>query len=205
MTEFRPTRRHAILASAVLLSGCGSLIGPANEPGKIYVLSPNIAAGSSARTTWQLAVAKPEASASLATERIAIVRGNEMDFYADAQWADGAPQLLQNFLVGALEKNGVAAAKDVEGIKADYILQTEIHAFDARYDQGDAPPKIEIDVTARLIAVHDSAILAAREFREEAQASANSVTAAVAAFDQAMAAILTDVVHWVLAAAHHQV
>jgi ABC-type uncharacterized transport system auxiliary subunit len=204
MTEFRPTRRHAILAGAVLLSGCGSLIGPANEPGKIYVLSPNIAAGSGAvRPTWQLTVAKPEASASLATERIAIVRGNEMDFYADAQWADGAPQLLQNFLVEALEKNGVAAAKDVEGIKADYILQTQIHAFDARYDQGDAPPKIEIVVSARLVAVHDSAILAAREFREEAQASANSVTAAVAGFDQATTAILADVVRWVLAAAHH--
>ena len=203
MTEFRPNRRHAILAGAVLLSGCGSLIGPTNEPGKIYVLSPNIAAGNGARTAWQLAVAKPEASASLATERIAIVRGNELDYYADAQWADGAPQLLQNFLVEALEKNGVAAAKDVEGIKADYILQAEIHAFDARYDQGEAPPKIEIVVTARLIAVHDSAILAAREFREEAQASANSVPAAVAAFDQATAAILADVVRWVLAAARH--
>jgi cholesterol transport system auxiliary component len=203
MTDFRPSRRHAIFAGAVLLSGCGSLIGPTNEPGKIYVLSPNIAArGGAARTTWQLAVAKPEASASLATERIAIVRGNEMDFYADAQWADGAPQLLQNFLVEALEKNGVAAAKDVEGIKADYILQTELRAFDARYDQGDAPPKIEIDVTARLISVREASILAAREFREEAQASANSISAAVAAFEQATAAILADIVRWVLAAAH---
>jgi cholesterol transport system auxiliary component len=202
MTEFRPTRRHAILAGAVLLSGCGSLIGPTNEPGKIYVLSPNIAARGGTRTTWQLAVAKPEASASLATERIAIVRGNEMDFYADAQWTDAAPQLLQNFLVEALEKNGVAAAKDIEGIKADFMLQTALNAFDARYDQGDAPPKIEIGVTARLMAVHDAAILATREFRGEAQASANSVPAAVAAFDQALAAVLSDVVSWVLAAAH---
>ena len=202
MTEFCPTRRVAILAGAALLSGCGSLIGPQNEPGKIYILSPNTAARSGTRTAWQLAVAKPEASASLATERIALVRGNEMDFYADAQWADATPQLLQSSLVEAFEKGGVAAAKDVEGIKADYILQTEIRAFDARYDQGDAPPKIEIDVSARLIAVHDAAILAAREFRQEAQATANSVPAAVAAFDQAMAALLSDVVRWVSAAAH---
>jgi ABC-type uncharacterized transport system auxiliary subunit len=36
------------------------------------------------------------------------------------------------------------------------------------------------------------------EFRHEAPASANTVTAAVAAFDQAMAATLADIVHWVL-------
>ena len=198
-----PTRRHAIVAGASFfaLSACGSLLAPQSEPRKIYVLAPNLAtAPVHSRVTWQLAVARPEASASLTTERIALLRGAEMDYYADAQWTDTVPQLVQILLVQAIEKCGVAVAKDVEGIKADYVLQTEVRAFDARYDQADAPPRIEVDITAKLIAVRGAAIVAARDFHAEAQAAANSVPAAVAAFDQAVSSILADIVRWVLAA-----
>jgi cholesterol transport system auxiliary component len=202
MTDTRPNRRHAIAAGAsfLALSACGSLLSSPSEPGKIYVLSPNLAtAPAPSRTSWQLVVARPEASASLTTERIALLRGAEMDYYADAQWTDAVPQLLQNLLVEAIEKSGVAVARDVQGIKADYILQTEIRAFDARYDQADAPPRIEVDIMAKLIAQRTAAFVAAREFRREAQAAANSVPAAVAAFDQAVSAILADIAGWVLA------
>ena len=203
-----PMNRRRILvagSSLLVLSGCGHLFGPENAPGQLYVLSPPLpaAAATTSRLPWQLAVAKAEASESLATDRIAIRRGAIMDYYADAQWSDAVPALLQNLLVEALEKNGalMSVASDVAGIRADYILQTEVHAFEARYDNGDAAPVIVVDLTVKLIASRTAEILSARQFHQEQQASANSVAAAVAAFDQAVAAALQEIVPWVRAAA----
>src|SRR5271170_1131934 len=199
-------RRRILVAgsSLLVLSGCGHLFGPENAPGQMYVLSPALpAAAAASRLPWQLAVAKAEASESLATDRIAIRRGAIMDYYADAQWSDAVPALLQNLLVEALEKNGalMSVASDVAGIRADYILQTEVHAFEARYDNGDAAPVIVVDLTVKLVTARTAEIAAAREFHQEQPASANSVPAAVAAFDQALSAILADIVPWVRQAA----
>lgn len=202
---FKLSRRHIVLAaSSVALAGCGSLhlLEPSNAPGKIYVLAPNLPQIAGARRpAWQIAVATPDASASLTTDRIAIRRQEEFDYYADAQWTDSVPQLLQRLFVEALEKNGVAAATDVAGLRADYILTSEIRGFEARYDHGDAPPTIVVDITVKIMAARTAAIVASRQFHQEQPASANSVAAAVAAFDAAMSAILEQVTRWVLEAA----
>jgi cholesterol transport system auxiliary component len=200
------SRRHILLAaSSLTLAGCGSLhlLEPENAPGKIYVLAPNLPQVSGvSRPAWQIAVATPEASQSLATDRIAIRRQEELDYYADAQWTDSVPQLLQTLAVEALEKNGITAATDVAGIRADYILDSEIRSFEARYDQADAAPTIVIDMTVKLMNARTAAIVASQEFHQEQPASANSVPAAVAGFDQAVASLLEQVVPWVLEAAH---
>jgi len=206
MTDASKLSRRLVLLAApsVALAGCGSLhlLEPSNAPGKIYVLSPALPqiAGVS-RPAWQVAVATPEASASLATDRIAIRRQEELDYYADAQWSDGVPQLLQTLFVDALQKNGVTAASDVTGIRADYILQSEIHSFEARYAQADGAPTVVVDITVKLMAARTAVIVASREFHQEQAASANSVAAAVAGFDQAVASALEDVVRWVMQAA----
>ena len=201
------TRRHLLFTGASLfaLSGCSSLhlLEPSQELGRMYVLSPNVPVVAGAqRPSWQIAVEQPEAPASLSTDRIAIRRGEEMDYFADSQWTDSAPKLLQNFFVEALEKNGVTAATDVAGIHADYILQSELRTFEARYDHGDAAPTVVVDVTVKLMVVRTAEIAASRDFHLEQPASANSVAAAVTAFDQAVAALLGRIVPWVLNAAH---
>ena len=202
-----PSRRHLLFTGASLfaLSGCSSLhlLEPSQELGKMYVLSPNLPTVVGAQhPSWQMAVQQPEAPASLSTDRIAILRGAEMDYYADSQWTDSAPKLLQTFFVEALEKNGVNAATDVAGIHADYILQSELRTFEARYDHGDAAPTIVVDVTVKLMVTRTAVITASRDFHLEQPASANNVAAAVAAFDQAVGALLGQIVPWVLDAAH---
>ena len=202
-----PSRRQLLFTGASLfaLSGCSSLhlLEPSQELGKMYVLSPNLPAITGMqRPSWQIAVMGPEASSSLATDRIAIRRGEQLDYYANAQWTDAAPQLLQNLFIQALEKNGVTAASDVAGIHSDYILQSELHTFEARYDHGDGAPTIVVDVTIKVMTSRSAAIVAARDFHLEQPASANNVDAAVAAFDQAVEALLGQMVPWVLEAAH---
>ena len=201
-------RRKLLITGAALvaLTGCSSLhlLEPSQELGKMYVLSPTLPTGAGGSHPWQIAVAGPEASSSLATDRIAIRRGDEMDYYANAQWTDSAPKLLQDLFVETLEKNGVVAATDTAGIHSDFVLQSELHTFEARYDHGDAAPTIVVDVTLKLIAPRTAAVVATREFHLEQAASANNVTAAVEAFDQATASLLEQIVPWVFEAAAHQ-
>lgn len=196
------TRRGFLTAGAMLfvLSGCGDLIAPPLPPRKIYVLQPVLPAPSEMpEAPWQLSVARPEASASLATERIALVREGVLDYYSDAQWTDSLPQLVQNVLVGALEASSVfrTTGPDVESIHTDYVLQPEIKSFEARYTHDDTTPTVVVDVTLKLIAARSGAVVAQRDFHGEQNASENSVPAAVIAFDGAVSAALADIVRWV--------
>jgi len=203
-----PSRRQLLVTGASLfaLSGCSSLhlLEPSQDLGKMYVLSPNLPTVAGAqRASWQIAVQQPEAPSSLSTDRIAILRGQEMDYYAGSQWTDSTPKLLQGLFVEALEKNGANAATDVAGIHADYILQSELRTFEARYDHGDAAPTIAVDLTVKVLITRSATIAASRNFHLEQPASANSVDAAVAAFNQALAALLEQVVPWVFEVARH--
>src|SRR5579864_1735200 len=149
--------RHAALFAAALtcfaIAGCGSLIGPSNPPPQIYRLNPQMpsrAAGAAA--TWQLAVARPDASQSLDTDRIALLRGSVMDYYADAQWSDSTPRLVQSLLVQAFDSSGrVQAGTRESSLRADLTLTSEMHDFEAQYDSADAAPTVVVDIQAKLL------------------------------------------------------
>lgn len=195
-----PCRRVVSLAAFLVLAGCGSLIGPSNPAPQIYRLEPPLSApAAGARVSWQLDVAKPEASQTLNSERIALVRGAVMDYYAGVQWNDTTPQLVQSLLVEAFERSGrvAAVAPESEGLRADYTLATEIRDFDAQYATENGAPKVVVEIEAKLLDPRGQ-VVATLDARHTANAERNSVAAAVAAFDQALGATLDEIVVWAL-------
>jgi cholesterol transport system auxiliary component len=205
LTSTLPTRRIFLVggASTVLVAGCGSLIGPSNAPPQIYVLTPDLhALPDVAKVSWPLSVARPDASEILSTARIALRRGDTMDYFADVRWDDNAPRLVQARLVEAFEKSGGidAVADDGVGIRADYVLESELRAFEAHYHDENGAPTVIVDIVAKLVAAHHREIAAVHEARQESPASANSVAAVVTAFDAATSLVLEDIVAWALAA-----
>lgn len=202
---FRPLTRRLVLASGAViltLGGCGSLLGPSNPPSQIYRLGaafPVFAPGSS--VSWQLAVARPVASQTLDTDRIALLRGAAMDYYADAQWNDSVPRLVQSLLVEAFERSGriLAVARESEGVRADYTLETEIRNFEAQYATADGAPTIVVDLVARLVGAQ-GAVVASEDVRQSQAAGANSVAGVVQAFEQGVGAALGHIVTWTLQA-----
>jgi len=152
--------------------------------------------------SWQLAIARPELSQTLDSERIALLRGATMDYYADAQWSDTVPRLVQSQLVQAFEESGriLAVARESAGVRADYTLTTEIRDFNAQYNDENSAPLIVVDMEAKILAPR-GAVVAAQNIRQTAAAAANSVPAVVAAFDQALGAALAGIVAWTLSAA----
>jgi cholesterol transport system auxiliary component len=196
--------RRVLLQSvgAVTLAGCSSnLIGPPPAP-QIYVLHPEFSPVANApMVSWQLVVSVPGAPESLDTERVALVRApNTMDYFANSQWTDRAPLLVQSLLVEAFEKSGRinAVGRESAGIRADYVLQSEIHDFSAHYAVLDTPPKIRVAITAKLVGALSRNVAATMEFENEAQAAANDMPNIAAAFTRATGAAVSRIVSWTL-------
>ncbi|MDE2133783.1 MAG: membrane integrity-associated transporter subunit PqiC [Alphaproteobacteria bacterium] len=196
--------RRLLLAGAggFALASCGDLIGPPQAP-KLYVLKPALPpAAPGAKIKWALSIALPNASAGLDTDRIAILRPpSGMDYYADAAWPDRLPGLVQDALLLAFEESRRigAVARDSEAAHSDYILSLDLRDFEARYDQPDGVPVAVVRIGATLIAARKRDIAGHLDAAEEAPASRNSVAAAVAALDEALARALAKIVDWTLA------
>jgi cholesterol transport system auxiliary component len=124
-----------------------------------------------------------------------------LDYCANSAWTDRAPLVVQNLLVEALEKSGKikAVSRDTEGLRADYLLQTNLKDFSAHYDVQDGIPTVTVHITAKLL-TKDRTIAASLDSVHTAQATANSVPAVVIAFDEALAASLEEIAGWALRA-----
>ena len=198
------SRRHLALGTAALfaLAGCGSIIGPSGPPPQIYRLAPEFPpAAGGAPVPWQLAVGAPTTTQTLDTVRITLVRGETMDYYADAQWNDTAPRLVQSLLVEAFEQSGriAAVAPESADMHANYVLATDIRDFDAQYDSPNGAPNVVVEIVAKLVGGRGK-VVASLDARQSARATQNSVAAVVAAFDQATGAALAQIVTWTLQA-----
>jgi cholesterol transport system auxiliary component len=201
-TLSRTLRRAALVAfSAAALSACGSLLGPTEAPPQIYILKPQFGPVNNApATTWQIAVPAPNVPDALDTKRIALQRGQTMDYYANAAWTDQTGDLIQDMLVEGLEKSGKvkAVGPTSGGVRADLLVVTEVRDFTAHYSSENGVPDVVVDIVAKLITSNRHDVVAMFDARREVQASANSIPAVVQAFNQASGQAVQDIVGWTL-------
>ncbi|HEY4114883.1 MAG TPA: ABC-type transport auxiliary lipoprotein family protein [Rhizomicrobium sp.] len=198
-----PTRRLLLLSgAAVLLAGCaGNIIGPPPAP-QLYVMQPDFGAVADApAANWQLVVALPDAPDSLDTARIALINApNTMDYYANAQWTDRLPSLLQSLTVQAFQSSGKmkAVGRDTEGLSPDYVLGLDIRDFEAYYAAPDTPPRIDVKIVANLMNPLSHVVVATLRSDHSAQASANNMASITQAFTEATGAAVKEIVNWTL-------
>ena len=198
--------RRALLASGisgVVLTACSDIVGPpAAAP--LYILDPENPPASNARVVhWQLTVVLPETADSLDTTRIGLLLpAGQMDYFANASWQDRLPLMVQSSLVEAFESSGrmTAVGRETEGLKSDYLLLTDIRAFQARYEVADAPPKVEVRIVAKLLSSRTRTIIQSIDAQSAIQTSQNSVPSVVAAMNQALANVQKQIVDWALGA-----
>jgi cholesterol transport system auxiliary component len=108
--------------------------------------------------------------------------------------------LLENLLLASFENTGAITAIDSgsAGLRADFMLRTEIRHFEAVYNGGSGAPYVWVEMIARLVAMPQRTIVAQARFQRSLPAAANSVPAVVAAFNAATKATLRDIVLWTL-------
>ncbi|HTV90610.1 MAG TPA: ABC-type transport auxiliary lipoprotein family protein [Stellaceae bacterium] len=195
---------RALLAAALLsaLAACGGLF-PTPPERQLYRTEPHFAfpAGLPHAAT-QLAVAMPNATAGLDTRRIALsISPLALDYYAGAEWADSVPLLVRTALVEGFETSGAVAGVGATslGARADFVLETAIRDFEAQYSAAKQPPRVEIALDLKLIALPQRQIVAGGLVRGTATASRNAVPAVVLAFNAALGQAVTNAVAWTVA------
>jgi cholesterol transport system auxiliary component len=205
MSKLLLDRRAVLVAgtSSLALAACSNLIGPGESPTLYLLRSEHPQSSPGPKVAWQLSVLEPSAAQSLDTSRIALVKpGEELDYYANSAWQDRLPYCVENALIEAFEQNGriKAVGRDTDLLRSEYLLQTDIRDFQARYDAPDAIPNARVRITAKLITVRSRTIAQLETFEQLQPASQNTVPAVAAALNQCMAVVVSKIVDWTLAA-----
>jgi cholesterol transport system auxiliary component len=195
-------RRILGVASCVLpLVGC-SLLFPPSAP-QLYRLTPQTGDAPHGRPVRaQLVVDVPAAPESLDIERIALTRNQiELDYFADSSWTDRAPLLLQGLLIDGFENSGriVAVGRNSSDLNPDYLLETDLRDFQARYTgSSNQPPTIVVRLAADLVKLPDRRVIGSILAAKEVPAGRNGLDSIVQAFDAATGEVITQIVDWAL-------
>jgi cholesterol transport system auxiliary component len=199
----RPTRRLVIAALALLPAGCsGGILGGGGPAPKLYALTAlDRFPDDWPRVRLQLLIDRPTASAALDTPRIAL-RRNELsfDYFADANWADAAPAMVQSLLVDSFQRSDRVAAvsRDTMAIRGDIELRVDMQHFEADYSSGRAVPVVRVEFAVILIRVSDRATLGTRTVIATRQPTENTIPAIVVAFNAALHEAIRETIGWTL-------
>jgi cholesterol transport system auxiliary component len=187
---------------AVTVSGCISLL-PKQTPARLYRFGADESATLPAssvgpRFTVRMAPLGFEPAASGA--RILTVNGGQAAYIAGARWIAPAGSLFEAALTRAFDVDAGSAHLLAPGEPAiaEFVLKIDVRTFEVRYSHGaGAAPKVVVEIYAALSDRADPRIEASRLFRASAPARSNSMHAIVAAFDDAVRQVLTQLVPWV--------
>jgi cholesterol transport system auxiliary component len=198
----RALLRFAALALAPAATACSSLIPGSGAPPQLYVLMrkttfpPDLPA-----VSRQLLVQTPTAPAEIDTARIALTRSaTTIDYFANAAWSDRVPAMVQSLLIESFEQTGkiTSVARDTAVLRADYILMPELRRFEARYQNGEAPPTVLVRLLVRLIKMPERTIIGEDLAEARETAAANTMDGIVEAYNEALGSVMKRLVTWTL-------
>jgi cholesterol transport system auxiliary component len=193
-------RWAACCAAAVLLAGC-ELLKAAEEPVDLYTITPKSTFDADLPAVyWQLSVDVPAAAANVNTGRIALAHSaTSSDYYTKTAWTDRAPVMVQTRIVDSFENSHkiVAVARESIGLRANYVLETDLRNFEAMYFYG-GTPIVKVRIVAKLVRLPDRQIIGVGTFERCVRARADKVQKVVDAFDQALGSVMKRLVAWTL-------
>lgn len=193
-------RTILLLAFAAPLTGCLTL----GDKPELVVYAPVVSVVPDA--TWPtldrtLAIAEPEASTMLDSNRIAVrPKASTLQVYAGAIWADSAPDLVQAALVDAFADQGRfrAVLRPTDGLGAELLLRLDLRHFEAVYADGAKTPTVVVDLQATLVDQRTHRVIGSRRFRAEQAAEREKLRSVIPAFEAALGEVATTMLPWVL-------
>lgn len=196
---------RSLLAAVVLtvLGACAVLDPTAPN---LYTLTPSGPVDPSVpRADWQLLVEPPVASAGIDTPRIAVTRDvTAIDYFADVSWADRAPILVQGLIIQSFENSGriVAVGRDSVGLRADFVLKTDLRDFQAEFVTAGAtfPERVRVRIAAKLVGMPRRTIEAGETFEAIVPVRGRTFPDVVSAFNEALDVVESGLVAWTLRA-----
>lgn len=192
-------------AAAGALAACSSILPGQGPPPRLFVLTPKSTFPKGLPTVdWQLIIEVPIAATGLDTTRISLQRDPmEHEYYAHAAWTDRAPTLVQTLIVESFENSGkiVAVGRESLGLRADFVLKSELREFQAEYYSPKGAsniPSAHVKLGVKLVQMPERSIVGSRNFESRITAKADTLEAIVEAFDVALGKVLKELVAWTL-------
>jgi cholesterol transport system auxiliary component len=177
---------------AIALAGCSATGGAQLTT---YELSdPPAVARASAGSGVQILVPEPTAVKTVDSDRIVVSTGSRVSYYPGAQWPDRLPKVLQNKLIAALQylPRARAVGRPGEGLSIDYQVLTEIRAFAYDADAGSA----RVEIFVKILNDRNGRVAGSQFFAAAVPVSQDRPEAVVAALDEALHGVLSEMVGW---------
>ena len=188
-----------LVVAAVVLSGCFSP-GGTREAQRHFVLEPPAAttgrAGAAREAT--LLVGMTTAAGFYDTQGIVFSRSpGTRAYYQLSRWTERPSRRIQELLTARLQQSGLfrTVAAEGAGLRGDLVLHT--HLEELYHDAAQSPGSVRIVLRAELTNPAQRKLLARRTFTASAPAPSYDAPGAVQAFNQALGAVLDEVVTWV--------
>jgi cholesterol transport system auxiliary component len=186
-------RACAVAALAVSATGCTGLFHSNARPEQVYFLRATPVPPGTAPIATSLRLNRPTAGPGLETTQIMLVQPDRrMSFFLAARWPAIPANMVETLAVEKLRGAGVwqSVADSTSPFPSDYVILVNVRRFEADYTSGNVAPEVHVVLDC---------IVGKREGREVIKsflaegtvpASANKLTAVVAAFESATNAAL---------------
>ncbi|HEY5807708.1 MAG TPA: ABC-type transport auxiliary lipoprotein family protein [Povalibacter sp.] len=185
-------RAMLVAAVSMITAACGSSLLDSDLPASTrYIIKPPqgpATATASLASQADLSIGRPDVAPGLDTERIAVVRGHELDYYRGALWGGSVTETVQTFLVAAFQDQKLfrSVASEQARITADYMLDIEVRDFQAEYASATEAPNVRVTLVCRLIRVRDRGMVDTIHTTASRPATENRMNAVAVAFEAAM-------------------
>lgn len=189
----------SVIVLAAGLAGC--TLAPAADPPVTSALldqMPSQVPHRSAGTSTVL-VFPPEARPAVDTPQMAYsLRPHHLAYYAQNQWAETPPQMLQPLVVRTLEATGAFRAVVTSPHPGAYALGLRTEITELVQDFAQDPPTVRLSLRLRLSDGSANRVLATREITVRQPMQQRNPQAGVAAANAAMASALEQLAGFVL-------
>ena len=196
----RPALRALFIAMLfAALAGCA--LAPAADPPLTSSLLDQVPTQVPHRTLSSntLLVFAPEARPAIDTAQMAYsLRAHHLAYYAQNQWAETPPQMLQPLLVRTLEATGAFRAVVASPHTGPYALGLRTEMTELVQDFAQEPPMLRLSLRVRLNDGSANRVLATREITVKQPMQQKGPQAGVAAANAALAQALEQVAGFVL-------
>ncbi|WP_240633809.1 ABC-type transport auxiliary lipoprotein family protein [Caulobacter flavus] len=195
----------ALAALTLGLSGCISVF-PKTEPSGMYrfgTTAPAVSKGPPGAMFGVLKAPTVFTRPSAGDRILTTSSGGEAAYVAGARWIAPASVQFDEALSRAFDADPGRARLIGRGevAKAQMVLRLEVRTFEAAYVNGPkAPPEIIVQVRGVISRTGDRALVGDQVFEAKVKAADNRVGPIVAAFDEANAKVIGDLVGWINAA-----
>ena len=194
--------RNCFVAPIAGIAGACELAVPGQAPPpSLYRLTPKSTFSEDLPTVnWQLVVEAPVANAGLNTTRVSLRRtATQLEYFARSNWIDRAPLMVQTLMIESFENSNriISVGREAVGLRADFILKTELREFQADYYETN-PPTVLVGINAKLVMMPFRRIIGSRSFMHETQAAQDHMNDIVPAFDESLGKVLKRMVEWTL-------